>query len=338
MRITNVRAVQPLTPEDPPDWRTHLGQILVVVDTDSGVRGFGVGGGGKAGIHVIDTVLKPLVLGEDPREAERLWQRMYEATLPYGRKGLAIMALSGLDNALWDAWGKAEGQSVAQLLGGPRETHIPCYATSPAPPEALKLGFRAFKLHFRRMSEDDAIRQVEQTRALIGPDAALFTDTHGFWDLEGTLRLAAGFAPANVGWIEEPLPDYDLDQYAELCRRSPVPIAGGEHEYTIHDFRALARAHAHHIWQPDAAWVGGMTQIKAIYALGEQTNHRVCPHRGAEVWGLHAIAALDTQPLAESARPWITWLRGQPEIVNGFIDLPDRPGFGIDVAPDLLGF
>jgi L-rhamnonate dehydratase len=202
----------------------------------------------------------------------------------------------------------------------------------------VKLGFTAVKLHFRPSSEQEAIDVLARTREAVGPDVEVFTDTHGHWDFEATLRLAEAFAGYGAGWIEEPLPDYDLGQYAELCRRSPVPIAGGEHEYTVRDFRALAANRAHDIWQPEATWTGGMTQMKAIYALAWESGVRVCPHRGAEVWGLHAIAALDPQPLAESARPWITWLRGQPEIVEGYIELSDTPGFGIDVAPDLIGF
>jgi L-rhamnonate dehydratase len=337
MRITRIRAFQPRTPQDPPDWRTWLGQIVVVVDTDSGVRGYGVGGGGAAGIHVIESVLAPLVLGEDPREVEALWQRMYHATHAYGRRGLVIMALSGVDNALWDAWGKAEGVSVARLLGGPRQTRIPCYATTPPPPEAVRLGFRAVKLHFTRpCAEAEAIERVAATRVTIGADVALFTDLHGHWDLEANLRLAAAFAEQGVGWMEEPLTTDDLAAYAELTRRSPVPIAGGEHEYTEHGFRELAERGVFSVWQPDATWTGGMTQMRAIYTLAADRGVRVCPHRGAEVWGLHAIAALDAQPLAESPRPWITWLRGHPPIVDGFIELPDRPGFGVDVAPDLL--
>jgi L-rhamnonate dehydratase len=339
MRITSVRAVQPRTAQDPKDWRTTVGQILVVVDTDAGVRGLGVGGGGAAGIHVVENVLRDIVLGEQPSDAERLWEVMYRATEPYGRKGLVIMAMSGLDNALWDAWGKAEGMSVAQLLGGVLQGRIPCYATSPGPLEAVKLGFKGVKLHFTRpLSEQEAIETVARTRESIGPAVQLLTDTHGNWDFDATLRLAEAFAAYEVGWMEEPLPEIDLDEYAELCLRSPIPIAGGEHEYTARGFRELALHRAHDIWQPDATWVGGLTQMKAIYALARDAGVRVCPHRGAEVWGLQAMAALDSEPLAESPRPWITWLTGQPEIIDGYVEVPDRPGFGIDVAPGLIGF
>src|SRR4051794_4391359 len=118
MKITNVRACQPVGSGSPPDWRTSLGQILVAIDTDAGLTGYGVGGGGLAGIHVVRTVLRDLLLDQRPEPIEQHWQAMYEATLPFGRKGLAIMALSGVDLALWDLRGKCERLPVARLLGG----------------------------------------------------------------------------------------------------------------------------------------------------------------------------------------------------------------------------
>jgi len=336
MRITDVRATQPRTPADPPesDWRTALGQILVVVETDAGLRGLGVGGGGAAGIHVVHSVLRSLVVGaevEDVPAIERLWQRMYRATVPYGRKGLAIMAISGVDLALWDALGKLRKESVARLLGGPRHTRVPCYATTQQPVEAVARGFQAVKLSVGRGDVDEAIARVAQTRAEIGPAVRLFTDAGGQWDRVQSWRAAEEFAAYDVGWLEEPLPADGLEGYAELVRRSPVPIAGGEHEYTVHGFRELAAHRAHHIWQPDVCWTGGLTQLRAIYALAAEAGVRVVPHRGGEVWALHAIAALDPQPLAESGRPWMTWVRGQPEIAGGEIEVPDRPGFGVEV-------
>src|SRR5207244_3199314 len=129
MKITNVRSIQPVSPGSPPDWRTSLGQILVAIDTDTGLTGYGVGGGGLAGVHVVRSVLRDALLGRDPEPIEDLWRRMYEATLPFGRKGLAIMALSGVDLALWDLRGKAERRPVAELLGDPIDRPIPTYLT-----------------------------------------------------------------------------------------------------------------------------------------------------------------------------------------------------------------
>src|SRR5947209_6401904 len=117
MRIIDVRACQPAC-ASPPDWRTSLGQILVAVDTDAGLTGYGVGGGGLSAIHIIRTVLRDLLMGRDPEPIDVLWRDMYRATLPFGRKGVAIMALSGVDLALWDLRGKAERRSVVERLGG----------------------------------------------------------------------------------------------------------------------------------------------------------------------------------------------------------------------------
>src|SRR3954469_14756065 len=99
MKITDVRDVQPVAPNSPPDWRTSMGQILVAIDTDRGITGYGVGGGGLAGLHVVRTMLRDVLLGQEPGPIGTLWQRMYDATLAFGRKGLAIMALSGVDLA-----------------------------------------------------------------------------------------------------------------------------------------------------------------------------------------------------------------------------------------------
>src|SRR5438876_11989044 len=117
MQITDVVASQPACPS-PPDWRTSMGQILVTIPTDDGPVGFGVGGGGLAGVHVVRTVLRDLLLGRNPDDVGALWRSMYAATLPFGRKGIAIMALSGIDLALWDLAGRAARQPVTQLLGG----------------------------------------------------------------------------------------------------------------------------------------------------------------------------------------------------------------------------
>ena len=115
----------------------------------------------------------------------------------------------------------------------------------------------------------------------------------------------------------------------------PVPIAGGEHEYLISGFKTLARDRLHTVLQPDINWCGGMTTLVQIYQLAAQTGLRVCPHRGSEVYALHAIAALNPQPLAESPRDWFNVLEESPLIENGTITLTDTPGFGINVSAEL---
>jgi L-rhamnonate dehydratase len=329
MKIRDVRAVQPAAPGSPPDWRTSLGQILVAVDTDAGLAGYGVGGGGAAGIHVVRTVLRDLLLGRETEPIDRLWQAMYDATLPFGRKGLAVMALSGVDLALWDLRGKAERRPVVELLGGSADRVIPVYHTAwdTIAPE-LTGQFRAFKLHVGADRVGAVVHAVEQARAVVGPDCPLMVDAWMKWDVPTTLAVAERVAGFHVGWIEEPLSPDDLAGYAELRDRCPVPIAGGEHEFTALGFAPLIEGRLHQVLQPDVCWCGGLTELVKIYRLARAAGLRVCPHRGAEVWALHALAALDPEPLAESGRPWLTWVRGQPPVRGGIIRLSGEPGFG----------
>ncbi len=335
MKITDVRAVQPVAENSPPDWRTSLGQILVAVETDVGLTGYGVGGGGLAGVHVVQTILRDLLLDSDPEPIERLWQAMYQATLPFGRKGIAIMAISGVDLALWDLRGRAAGVPVAELLGGKVGEPIPTYVTvwDEIPPELVQ-SHRAFKLHVE--NQEDVRGLLERARSVVGPDCELMIDAWMRWDLETTLQVAEQTADLDLAWIEEPLPADDFAGYARLAAKSPIPIAGGEHEFTAAGFAEIIERRLHQVLQPDVCWVGGLTELLKIYRSAREAGLRVCPHRGSEIWALHAIAAVDPQPLAESGRPWMTWVGGQPPIVDGFIRPTDRPGFGAEIDEDQL--
>jgi L-rhamnonate dehydratase len=266
---------------------------------------------------------------------------MYAATLPFGRKGLAIMAQSGVDLALWDLRGKAERQPVARLLGGDVGRSIPTYITvwDEVAPE-LASEHAAFKLHVHpapgAACADVVLRAVGRAREVVGADRPLMIDAWMRWDVPTTLAVADRIAPLRIDWIEEPLPADDFRGYAELADQSPIPIAGGEHEFTAAGFAEIVERKLHQVLQPDVCWCGGMTELVKIYRLAATAGLRVCPHRGAEVWGLHAIAALDPQPLAESGRPWMTWVGGQPPILAGRIQLGDAPGFGVEIDEDNL--
>jgi L-rhamnonate dehydratase len=327
MKIIDLRASQPIAPGSPLDWRTSMGQILVAVETDAGHTGYGVGGGGAAGIHVVHTVLRDLLVGRDTEPVEELWQQMYDATLPFGRKGLAVMAQSGVDLALWDLRGKVMGKSVADVLGGVRNPSIPTYVTVwDNIPDDLVGKHAAFKIHVGKAGAvtPEAIEQlVASARAKIGADVMLMLDAWMKWTVPLTLEVARRIERYNVAWIEEPLSPDDLAGYEQLVRDCPVPIAGGEHEFTAAAFQDLIQRRLHHVLQPDVCWCGGMTELVKIYRLAQEHGLRVCPHRGGEPWGLHAIAALDEQPLAESARPWLTWMKPTSD------DILTQPGFGV---------
>ena len=335
-RITGLRAWQPKTPGAPTDWRTQLGQIIVEVQTESGVTGIGVGGGGAAGIHIIETVLRDLLMGRDASQVEALYRAMYESTVFYGRKGLVIMAISGVDLALWDARGKRADAPVAKLLNPQVDLAraIPTYTTIFHENEleaALAAGNSAIKVEMFDFEGRPDVGQVAEllrrVRARIGAKMPLMLDAFGRLDVETAVRMAKAVAPLDIRWLEEPVPPDDLAGYAEVVRRSPVPIAGGEHEYTEKGFRDFA-ATGVRVLQPDINWCGGLTPVVEVYRMAKQKGVRVVPHRGSEPFALHAIAALDPEPLAESGRPW--WhLEGEPKIEHGVTRLHDAPGFGV---------
>lgn len=334
MKITRIHACQPPC-DSPPDWRTSMGQILVSIETDGGLVGHGVGGGGLAAVHIIRTVLADLLLGRDSEPVEAHWRDMYQATLPFGRKGVAIMALSGVDLALWDLRGKAAHQSIAHLLNGPIHRAMPAYATVwDDIPEGMIGQYAAYKIHLGAGAGnlDAFVDLVRRARERVGPEAALMVDAWMKWDVPFTLRFAERVLDARLDWIEEPLPPDDWAGYAELAGKCPIPIAGGEHEFTAAAFAELIERRLHQVVQPDVCWCGGMTELVRIYRTARAHRVRVCPHRGAEIWALPALAALDPQPLAESGRPWLSWLGGQPPIVNGRIAVPSAAGFGAEIA------
>ena len=344
-----------------------MGQILVIVETDDGLTGYGVGGGGQAGIHVIETAIRHALTDQDGTDVEGLWQAMYSLTLPYGQKGLAIMAISGVDLALWDLRAKRARRPLAHILGAFSEDSasslspskqtakpglvssglmkadarptVPAYRSGWSPEKWISegtRGFTALKLNLPSAFPDlsktgvgEVVTRIRKVRNALGPDVQLMVDAVMKLDLETTLRIADGLADVNLGWIEEPLPADDLEGYARLRDECPIPIAGGEHEYTAAAFEVLMKDRLHTIVQPDVTWCGGLTELIKIYNLGKQYNIRVCPHRGSEIWALHAICAIDPEPLAESGRPWMTWVKDQPEIVGGKISLGDAIGFGV---------
>lgn len=341
MKITGLKAWQPPTPGSPPDWRTQLGQIVVEVQTESGLSGIGVGGGGVAGIHVVHTVLRDMLMGRDATAVEELHREMNTHTQFYGRKGLIVMATSGVDLALWDLRGKAAGMPVAKLLNPKVDLSaaIPTYGTVFSEREidaGLAIGHDALKLHTESYGHQPDIAKliafVRGVRERIGPKKSLMLDAFCMWDVETTVRMAEALAPFNLTFLEEPLPPDDLDGYAELVKRITIPIAGGEHEYLTRGFKELIDRRLHAVLQPDINWCGGLTTVIEVYGIAKAAGIKVCLHRGCEPFGLHALAALDPQPLAESPRTWFNCLRGAPQIEKGVIRLTDAPGFGVEVA------
>jgi L-rhamnonate dehydratase len=349
VKITGVEAVYPKYQHVAPGWRTHLWQIVVRIETDAGVTGLGYGGGGKASLPIVNGHFRELLLGQrldSVGDIARLWDLVYEASIPYGRKGVAIMALSGVDLALWDALGKAEATPVYGLLGGLRRARVRAYATGEDTAWYHELGFTAHKFTSRWTGSDTAYEETVASAALargaFGPDALIMVDSYMTWDTNVTLEMARRLAEFDMYWFEDIHTPDRLDEQAALRSQvAPVLIAGGEHEFTEHGFLEIERTEALGLWQPDITWCGGITAGLRIIELARQHGIPVVPHRGGEVWGLHLVAATDCEDLAEvlpgkrDAPRDKLWL-GEPTLEGGHLTPPDLPGFGVTLNEALL--
>jgi L-rhamnonate dehydratase len=316
------------------------GSILVEIKTTGGLTGYGLGGGGSAAVHVIETHLKDLLLKADPANIELLWDQMYNSSLFYGRKGLAIQAISGIDLALWDLAGKTANQPVYKLLGGRTKDRVPVYLTSKKVELGLDKGIRAYKLPIDSSPQDGregmrkAVAEIEAARKAIGPDADLMIDVLCRWNVPYTMEMADRLAPSKLMFIEEPLNPDDLAGYHQLCQKiETTKIAHGEHEYTRYGFENLITRKAAHILQPDITWSGGLTELRRIAALAQAAQLPLLPHRGGSVFGLHFILATPNCNLAESfgiGEPGNEMMQAMsPRFADGHIYPSDKPGFGL---------
>ena len=348
MKITALSAVYPNYQNVPASRRTHFWQIVVKVDTDARVSGYGYGGGGRAAVEVVNRHFAELVRGCDLNsvgDIAAIWDNVYLESLPYGRKGVAVMALSGLDLALFDALGNAENKPVYELLGGATKGPIRSYATGADQPWYGELGFTATKFPHRWTGEadyDSAVESATRARAAMGDDGLVMIDTYMSWDSDVTTRMTELLKPFNIYWFEDVCTPDELDAQARLRPvAAPVLIAGGEHEFTHYGFGEIAKAGALDLWQPDITWCGGITAGLRILDIARKEDIPVAPHRGGEVWGLHLIAASDCMDLAEvlpgmrNAQRDDLWI-GEPAAENGFIAPADAPGFGVRLNEDML--
>ena len=348
MKITDISAVYPChTAFAPNNWRDRLWQIVVRIETDTGHVGYGYGGGGLASLPIVNGHFRELLIGanvNDTDDITKLWDTLYYESIPYGRNGIAIMALSGVDLAMWDVVAKAQSRTVAELIGGLRKPSIPVYATGPDSQKYAELGVAGQKLSHRYTGNDAdyeaAFEAAETARNIIGESMLLMFDVYMSWDEDVTKRMTQDLAPFNIYWFEDVLTPDDYDRLAKLRPHvKPSNLAGGEHEFSLQGFERAAELGAYDIWQPDITWCGGITAGIRIAKLAADHDIKVIPHRGGEVWGLHLIAASDNcENLAElvlGGQPQDVWI-GQPELRDGRLSINDGPGFGVKPDESML--
>ena len=230
--------------------------FTVEIETDKGIKGYGTGGPG--GGPIVEGHLKKLLLGENALNVERLWDIMWRSTLHYGRKGVAVNAISGVDLALWDIMGKAWGLPVYRLLGGETKQRIPCYCTGNDIEQHVQFGYKKLKLALPHGPADgrEGIRKnvalVKRAREAVGSDGEIMMDCWMALTERYTLELAEAFEPYRVYWLEECLPPDDYEGFGRLREQiKSTRIVTGEHVYTRYGFRQLLEHRAAEIWQPD---------------------------------------------------------------------------------------
>jgi L-rhamnonate dehydratase len=341
---------------------TFHGWVLVEIFTDNGL--VGLGNAALAPLvtkQVIDLYLKPLLIGADPWDFEFLWQHMYRRTMAFGRKGIGMTAISAVDIAIWDLLGKAAKQPVYRLLGGRTKSRIPVYASrlystplDELASEAKKYvdgGYKAMKLRYGWGPLDGAsgmqknVELVRTVREVVGDGVDIMTDAYMGWTLDYAKRMLPLLEPFNLRWLEEPVIPDDIGGYAELKSYGRIPIAGGEHEFTLFGFQQLLEKRAVDYVQFDTNRVGGITAARKIAALAEAHQVPVIPHAG-QMHNYHIVMASLNSPMAEffpkvdvEVGNELFWyiFDGEPIPKDGFINLDENtPGLGLTVNEESL--
>lgn len=329
-----------------------LGTVVVQVELEDGTVGIGCSIGGEPACYIIENHLSRFVEGQDPRNVELMWDRMWRATLPYGRKGLAIHAISAVDLAIWDLLGKLRDEPVYLLLGGKTKERLPVYATTVRADLAKEWGFHGAKIPCRHGPADGVqglkknVATVAEAREQVGYDFPLRLDCYMSLTLPYAIELAKALQPYNLDWMEECLPPDDYDGYAALkaALAGRCLVATGEHEYTRYGFRELIARKCADILQPDINWVGGLTEARRIVAMAAAYDIPVIPH-GSSVFSYHLLYAfancpsaefLVMSPLADRLVPIFGDLfKDEPLPVDGYVCLGDAPGWGVELNDEL---
>jgi L-alanine-DL-glutamate epimerase-like enolase superfamily enzyme len=382
MRIKHVQAWWVRIPiETARQHRSDFGQVrtfdaaILRIETDDGIVGWGEGknAAGSAGtygalVHMLNHEVAPLLIGRDPRDISPIWEMQYNGSraetaaaaghaMPQiARRGVPVAAISAVDIALWDIFGKSLGEPVWRLLGGCKLAAMPAYASGgwadvDGIGEQLKSyidqgGFKGVKMRVGAMDGPPHVSaaRVRAAREALGPDVDIMVDAHGTYTVAGAKRFMQLASDCNLAWFEEPVIADDKSGMAEVRASGSIPIATGESEATRYAFRDLAVMKSADIFQPDPAFCGGISEAMRIGTIASAFNLRFAPHlwAGAPCFfaGLHVCAASPASFIVEyslGANPMIHDLVEETiEVKDGMIAIPDRPGLGFTISESFL--
>ena len=347
--------------------------LLVQVHTDAGIVGLGeaaaYGGFLESTEAIIIGELRRTILGQDPFKVEKLWSMMATRAHQRGRRGMLMMAISGIDIALWDIIGQATNTPLYRLLGGYRDT-LPAYASAgfyarDKNAQALAeevggyaaRGFRCVKIKVGRQSEallnplhdmpaedyatvsfEEDVERVRAARAAIGPNVKLAMDANNAFTPSLALKFMRAVEDQDIYWFEEPVATDDIDGSALVAHQITTPVSGYETETGLPGFRELITRHAVDIVQPDVIWSGGITECRKIAALAQAYGMPVIPHvfssAVSSIANMHFIASIPNGSWLEfdqNPNALRSELFEEPIMPDGDgnVRLPDRPGLGV---------
>ena len=314
--------------------------LFVKIYTDEGITGVGEGGSWSWLTEKAVQEYKPFLIGEDPFDIERLWYKlhlaMYEGAGFYQMGTLQGGVLSGIDIALWDIKGKALGRPVYDLLGGKFRNRIEVYGHASTPETAQKLierGYKAFKCR-------PSVKVIKELRETVGYDVGIGLHGHCEFTPREAIHIGRMSERYEPMFFEEPVPCENTDDLAKVASALDIPIATGERIYSKWGFTELLNKKIVDIVQPEILCLGGITEEKKLAILAESNHVLVAPHDGSsgpiqEVANLHLLASIPNFFMLEHRATDVPWrnevVKGLPIERNGYIDVPDKPGLGIEL-------
>ncbi|MEF3110737.1 enolase C-terminal domain-like protein [Raoultella sp. WB_B2P2-3] len=333
-----------------------ISTVFLEIISDEGVEGL-AGPVPHAVASIVHGQLRPLLLGQDPRDSERLWDQMHRALI-HGRQGDAMLAISAVDCALWDLRGKWMQQPVYRLLGGSIREEIPAYASmlgfavqdmGLVRERALQyksLGYRGQKWFFRHgpMSGREGLKKnvelVKTLRETVGEDYDLMFDCWQSMDVTYVIELAKAIEPYRPRWLEECVMPDRIDSMRRLKEKLIIPLAGAEHEYTRWGFKRFFEADVLDVIQPDIYWCGGLSETLKIAAAATMYDLQVIPHGHSTIATAHFTTTQSPihTPYQEYLVKWNDihqYFLSEPLVPeNGLIRVPEAPGMGMALNPE----
>jgi L-alanine-DL-glutamate epimerase-like enolase superfamily enzyme len=318
---------------------------ITKIETDIGVTGYGIGRD-NVGENAMRKQFLAKMIGKDPTMTEAVWKEFWIPKL-YGRRGQETKALSSIDMALWDIKGKLAGLPIWRLLGGYRN-RIPTYVAGgyyskgkgtrdlQAEMEGhVKNNARAVKMKIGAVEIAEDVERIKAVREVLGPDIKLMIDANCAYSYSDAIRLAKRVEEYDIYWFEEAVQPDDYEGFIKLSRATSIPLATGENEYTKHGFRDLIATQAIAFLQPDARYMGGVTEFMKVAGMAQAHGLNICPH-GDQQAHIQLLGAIPNGHMLEFGAKELNPMAGQVYKYSadlnedGTVTIPDVPGMASD--------